>query len=69
MDISYAHAFSPMDIPVAISNLIFEHAAVLFNIAALYSQLGASEDRSSPDGVKRASSYYQASQLDLSVCR
>jgi programmed cell death 6-interacting protein len=31
----------------------------LFNLAALYSQLAASEDRSSQDGLKRASAYYQ----------
>jgi programmed cell death 6-interacting protein len=32
---------------------------VIFNLAALYSQLAAGEDRSNKDGVKRASAYYQ----------
>ncbi|KAG2036905.1 BRO1-like domain-containing protein [Suillus americanus] len=61
-DFSYAHAFasSPSSLPVTLRSIAFERASVLFNIAALYSQLAASEDRSSQDGLKRASAYYQA---------
>ncbi|KAG2147589.1 BRO1-like domain-containing protein [Suillus clintonianus] len=61
LEFSYAHAFasSPSSLPVTLRSITFERASVLFNIAALYSQLAASEDRSSQDGLKRASSYYQ----------
>lgn len=60
LEIAYAHAFStPSSIPVALRSLAFERAAVLFNLAALYSQLAIAEDRSSQDGLKRASTYYQ----------
>jgi len=62
LEIAYAHAFStPSSIPVALRSLAFERAAVLFNLAALYSQLAIAEDRSSQDGLKRASTYYQVS--------
>lgn len=61
LEFSYAHAFasSPSSLPVTLRSITFERASVVFNIAALYSQLAASEDRSSQDGLKRASSYYQ----------
>ncbi|KAF8842107.1 BRO1-domain-containing protein [Paxillus ammoniavirescens] len=60
LEFAYAHAFSPTtSIPITLRSLAFERAAILFNLAALYSQLAASEDRSSQDGLKRASSYYQ----------
>ncbi|KAL4062196.1 BRO1-like domain-containing protein [Scleroderma citrinum] len=60
LEISYAHAFSPpSSIPVTLRSLSFERAAILFNLAALYAQLAAAEDRSSQDGLKRASTYYQ----------
>ncbi|KIM56911.1 hypothetical protein SCLCIDRAFT_1219945 [Scleroderma citrinum Foug A] len=60
LEIAYAHAFStPSSIPVTLRSLTFERAAVLFNLAALYSQLASAEDRSSQDGLKRASAYYQ----------
>lgn len=61
LEFSYAHAFasSPSSLPVTLRSIAFERASVLFNIAALYSQLAASEDRSSQDGLKRASAYYQ----------
>ena len=60
LDIPYAPAFSRLsDLPITRKDLAFERAAVIFNLAALYSQLGAEEDRSNKDGVKRASAYYQ----------
>ncbi|KAF7316870.1 pH-response regulator protein palA/RIM20 [Mycena chlorophos] len=61
LDFAYAHVFSPSSIPVSLRNIAFERAAVVFNIAALYSQLAASEDRSNSDGIKRAIPYYQVS--------
>lgn len=61
LEFSYAHAFAsgPSSLPVTLRSIAFERASVLFNIAALYSQLAASEDRSNQDGLKRASAYYQ----------
>ncbi|KAG1750758.1 ALIX V-shaped domain binding to HIV-domain-containing protein [Suillus lakei] len=52
-------ALSPSSLPVTLRSIAFERASILFNMAALYSQLAASEDRSSQDGLKRASAYYQ----------
>ncbi|KAJ7637729.1 ALIX V-shaped domain binding to HIV-domain-containing protein [Mycena polygramma] len=43
--------------------------AVLFNLAALYSQLAASEDRSTADGIKRAIPNYQQAAGTLSYLR
>ncbi|PPQ95240.1 hypothetical protein CVT26_014931 [Gymnopilus dilepis] len=59
LSIPYAPAFLPDAIPIALRNLLFERASVLFNLAALYSQLAASQDRSASEGIKRAASYYQ----------
>eukprot|EP00192_Tetraselmis_astigmatica_P021564 CAMPEP_0117665820 /NCGR_PEP_ID=MMETSP0804-20121206/10026_1 /TAXON_ID=1074897 /ORGANISM="Tetraselmis astigmatica, Strain CCMP880" /LENGTH=299 /DNA_ID=CAMNT_0005473283 /DNA_START=175 /DNA_END=1071 /DNA_ORIENTATION=+ len=41
------------------SNLHFEKAAVMFNIAAVLSQVAISADRSDPQGVKDACKYFQ----------
>ncbi|KAG8213026.1 putative pH-response regulator protein [Butyriboletus roseoflavus] len=60
LEFSYAHVFAPSSsVPVTLRSLTFERAATLFNLAALYSQLAVSEDRSSQDGLKRATLYYQ----------
>ncbi|KAH0833294.1 putative pH-response regulator [Lanmaoa asiatica] len=60
LEFSYVHVFAPASsIPVTLRSLTFERAATLFNLAALYSQLAATEDRSSQDGLKRATLYYQ----------
>lgn len=48
---------------------MFERAAILFNLASLYSQLGSSADRSNTDGIKRAVSHYQVSHLIPSLPR
>ncbi|KAI1296940.1 pH-response regulator protein palA/rim20, partial [Mortierella claussenii] len=40
-------------------NMYYERACVCFNIAAMYSQLGNNEIRSTPEGLKRAYSYFQ----------
>ncbi|KAI0049741.1 pH-response regulator [Auriscalpium vulgare] len=66
LEIPYAPVFSPAALPVTLSNLHYERCAVLFNLAALYSQLGSSEDRSTSDGVKRASAHYQSAAGVLS---
>jgi hypothetical protein len=36
---------------------------VLFNIGAMYSQLGISENRTTPEGVKRACQHFQVNYL------
>ncbi|KAI0065090.1 BRO1-domain-containing protein [Artomyces pyxidatus] len=62
LEIPYATVFSPPNaLPVTLSNLHYERCSILFNLAALYSQLATSEDRSNSEGVKRASAFYQAS--------
>ncbi|KAI0293747.1 BRO1-like domain-containing protein [Russula brevipes] len=69
LDIPYAPAFSPDEIPVSLPNLHFERCCLLFNLASLYSQLGLAEDRTTADGVKRASVLYQSSAGTLSYLR
>ena len=59
LDIPYASTFSPEEIPISLPNLHFERCCLLFNLASLYSQLGLAEDRTTSDGVKRASALYQ----------
>jgi programmed cell death 6-interacting protein len=50
-------------VPITLKNLAFERCGVLFNLAALYSQLAASEDRSKMDGIKRATANYQVRRV------
>ncbi|KAK0483604.1 BRO1-like domain-containing protein [Armillaria novae-zelandiae] len=69
LDISYASVFSPNTIPVTLRSLAFERAAVLFNLAALYSQLANNEDRSHLEGIKRAISCYQSAAGTLFYLR
>lgn len=59
LDIPYAPAFSQNSLPISLRNLAFERASILFNLAALYSQLASNEDRSHLEGIKRAIAYYQ----------
>ena len=57
--IAYAPAFDPSTIPITLTNLVYERASVIFNLAALYSQLAEGENRSTSDGIKRAAANYQ----------
>lgn len=67
LEISYVHPFSASgSIPLTLRSLAFERASVLFNLAALYSRLATAEDRSSQDGLKRATTYYQSAAGTLS---
>ncbi|EMD34060.1 hypothetical protein CERSUDRAFT_117568 [Gelatoporia subvermispora B] len=59
LEISYLPAFEPSAPPLILRNLAYERTAVLFNLAALYSQLAGACDRSTADGIKRAIGYYQ----------
>ncbi|KAJ7773226.1 BRO1-like domain-containing protein [Mycena metata] len=69
LEIAYAPVFAPTALPVTLRNIAFERAAVLFNLASLYSQLAASEDRSTADGIKRAIPNYQAAAGTFSYLR
>ncbi|KAF9450357.1 BRO1-domain-containing protein [Macrolepiota fuliginosa MF-IS2] len=66
LEISYAPVFQPRKIPITLKSLVFERAAILFNLASLFSQLGASADRSNVEGIKQAVSYYQHAAGTLS---
>ena len=61
--VSYALVFSPDAPPITLANLIYERAAVLFNLGALFCQLAAAEDRSTAQGLKQAIAHYQVSAL------
>ncbi|KAH9903052.1 BRO1-domain-containing protein [Cubamyces lactineus] len=60
LEIPYAPAFDSSALPLSLNNLIYERACVVFNLAALYSQLGGAEDRSKPEGLKQAIKFYQS---------
>ncbi|KAI1139982.1 BRO1-domain-containing protein [Hypoxylon sp. FL0543] len=47
--------------PIVHNNLRFELANILYNLAALYSQLAIASNRSSTDGLKTAASYFTQS--------
>ncbi|KAG6879119.1 hypothetical protein C0992_005096 [Termitomyces sp. T32_za158] len=59
LDIAYAPVFQEDSVPITMRSLVFERCGVLFNLASLYSQLAASEDRSTMDGIRRATANYQ----------
>ncbi|KAI8873697.1 BRO1-domain-containing protein [Ramicandelaber brevisporus] len=46
--------------PYAQPNINYERACVLFNVAAAYSHLGVLENRTSPEGLKRACAHFQS---------
>ncbi|TFK28100.1 pH-response regulator [Coprinopsis marcescibilis] len=69
LSIPYTTIFDTYPVPVSLNNLLFERAAVVFNLATLYSQLANSEDRSTPDGIKRAALYFQQAAGTLSHLR
>jgi programmed cell death 6-interacting protein len=45
--------------PVKLKSILFEKINILYNISALYSQLGANQDRSTDDGLKKSCLYFQ----------
>lgn len=51
--------------PVKLKSILFERINILYNIAALYSQLGANQDRSSDEGLKKSCLYFQYSATYL----
>ncbi|KAI0671768.1 BRO1-domain-containing protein [Trametes maxima] len=60
LEIPYAPAFDSDSLPQSLKNLVYERASLLYNLAALYSQLGSAEDRSTPQGLKQAIKFYQS---------
>ncbi|GJE88739.1 BRO1-domain-containing protein [Phanerochaete sordida] len=66
LDIPYTPAFAPDAPPITLRNLAYERAAVLFNLAALYSQLAHKEDRSTAEGLKRMVAFFQSAAGTLS---
>jgi len=54
---------------VSLPNASYEYASVMFNAAACFQQLGAAEDRSSPDGVKAAFRCFQVAAGLIAECR
>ncbi|KAJ2922412.1 hypothetical protein H1R20_g14677, partial [Candolleomyces eurysporus] len=69
LSIPYSLAFNATSVPVSLNSLAFERACVLFNLAALYSQLATAEDRSTPEGIKRATSHFQLAAGTLSYLK
>ncbi|KIP08198.1 hypothetical protein PHLGIDRAFT_104576 [Phlebiopsis gigantea 11061_1 CR5-6] len=65
LDIPYAPVFNSAAPPMTLRNLAYERASVLFNLAALYSQLAAGQDRSTPQGLKQMIAYYQSAAGSL----
>ncbi|CAL1716692.1 unnamed protein product [Somion occarium] len=59
LEVPYCPVFNESSQPYALRSLAYERSAVLFNLAALQSQLALDEDRSSPQGLKKAIAYYQ----------
>ncbi|KAJ1965529.1 pH-response regulator protein palA/rim20 [Dipsacomyces acuminosporus] len=58
IEFSWNDAFNP-ESSVVCQDLYVERASVLFNIGAVYSQLGARENRSDKDGLTRAFGFFQ----------
>ncbi|KAG6837382.1 hypothetical protein H0H93_010540 [Arthromyces matolae] len=69
LEMPYAPVFQDKAVPISLKSLVFERCGVLFNLASLYSQLATSEDRSTTEGIKRASANYQHAAGVLSFLR
>ncbi|KAF7794805.1 hypothetical protein EIP86_005947 [Pleurotus ostreatoroseus] len=69
LDIPYTPVFKSAASPHTLPNLTYERAAVLFNLAALYSQLASAEDRSNPNGLKQMISHSQYAAGTLSYLK
>jgi len=58
-----AHPRSAPPLPllrkVTLANLLFERLSILYDIAALYSQLATAQSRDTADSLKRACVYFQ----------
>lgn len=52
---------------VQTADIKFEMVAILYNIGALHSQLGAGDDRMSPEGLKMACTHFQCAAWSFQV--
>ncbi|CAE6510041.1 unnamed protein product [Rhizoctonia solani] len=60
LTITYEPAFPSLTRrPCSAEDLIFERACVLFNLAALYSQLGTAAGRNTTEGIKLVAAHFQ----------
>lgn len=60
LSITYYPAFLSSSIQLlTLSNLFYERACVLFNLASLYCQLASAQDRTSSEGINRALNQFQ----------
>ncbi|KAI9492476.1 BRO1-like domain-containing protein [Zychaea mexicana] len=59
LDFAWHPVFQSNSKPVALSNLNYEKACVLFNIGALYTQLGCNESRISTEGIRKSCNFFQ----------
>lgn len=50
---------------MALSNLHYERASILLNLACLFCQLGTCEDRVSEEGIKRAVTHFAVCDVVL----
>lgn len=57
------------DTPITQNNIRFELANIVFNLAALYSRLAFTNNRSTPDGLKQAAQYEVAAAGTLHFLR
>lgn len=55
------------DPTISLPSLSFERAAVVYNLAAVYSGLAAVENRDETEGIKRALTYLQVRHRDRSI--
>lgn len=60
LNVTYEPAFpSLMRRSCSVEDLIFERACVLFNLAALYSQLGTAGGRNTTEDIKLVAAHFQ----------
>lgn len=50
----------PTQLPIQLSDLVYERCCVLINIAAAYAKLATMEDRTQAEGMKQAIANLQA---------
>lgn len=55
-------------VPVCQQNVSLEKASILFNMAALYSQIGTRSDRQNPAGLEEAIASFQIAAGRKIVC-
>ena len=60
VEFTWYPSLSPVaHIPITQANLLFERLSVLYNVAAMYSQLATAQSRTTADSLKRACQYFQ----------